>query len=119
LYDTPRGYLTTRKEELLARPFEVDFKNRQRLLERLDRVVRSGQVTDQEATRLRQAESDSEFQAAVAAIRSRHAGARLSAAVEAGQMSQSEADANLERIRRGEHPKGLRAHLGRLGRHKM
>jgi hypothetical protein len=31
--------------------------------------------------------------------------------VRAGQMSQQEADDQLERLRRGEHPKGLRARL--------
>ncbi len=90
------------------------FKNRRRLLARVDRMVESGQVTDDEASRLRAAKTDGDFDAAVVAIRSRHAGARLAAAVDAGRMSQAEADANLERIQRGEHPRGLRAHLSEL-----
>lgn len=103
----------------MVQPFEgISFKNRQRLLGRLDRMVASGQVTDVEAGQLRAAEDEAQFQAAVTAIRSRHAGTRLAAAVTAGEMSQSEADANLDRIRRGEHPRGLRAHLGRLSRRR-
>ncbi|MGH9077646.1 MAG: hypothetical protein ACRDY0_09390 [Acidimicrobiales bacterium] len=93
---------------------EVGFENGGRLLERLDRMVEKGQVTAEEAGRLRAAETDGDFDAAVVAIRGRHAGVRLSAAVDAGQMSQAEDDANLERIRRGEHPRGLRAHVARL-----
>ena len=95
---------------------EDTLKNRDRLLRRLDRMVEAGQVTELEASQLREANSDDQFQAVVTAIRSRHASQRLAAAVEAGQMSQADADVNLERIRRGEHPKGLRAHLGRLAR---
>jgi hypothetical protein len=90
------------------------FKDRKRLLERLDRMVETGQVTGEEADRLRGAGTDDEFNAAVVAVRSRHAEARLNAAVEAGVMTQAESDANLERIRQGEHPRGLRAHLARM-----
>jgi hypothetical protein len=35
----------------------------------------------------------------------------LEGAVRSGEMAQEEADANLARLRRGEHPKGLRARL--------
>ena len=45
------------------------------------------------------------------AVRARHAGTRVARAVAAGDMSQGEADANLERLRSGEHPEGLRARL--------
>ncbi len=102
----------------MAGAFGGEFKNRARLLERLDSMVESGRVTAEEAARLRSAKSDEEVEAAVVAIRSRHAEESLTRAVEAGQMSQSDADANLERIRHGEHPRGLRAHLNRIGRHR-
>ena len=101
----------------MAEQFSDGFKNRARLLERLDHMVESGQVTPQEAAQLRAARSESEHEAAVVAIRARHAQSRLDAAVAAGQMTQADADTNLARIRAGEHPRGLRAHLRRFGRH--
>jgi hypothetical protein len=100
----------------MAQPFEGASRNRTRLLERLEHMVESGQVTAEEAGRLRTADTDAEFEAATVAIRTRHAGASMRAAVEAGQMTQAEADANLERIRNGEHPRGLRAHVARIAR---
>jgi hypothetical protein len=90
--------------------------NRKRLLERLDHMVEAGQVTAEEAGRLRSATIDAEFDAATVAIRTRHASASMSAAVEAGDMTQVEADTNLARVRNGEHPRGLRAHVARLTR---
>jgi hypothetical protein len=90
--------------------------NRKRLLERLDHMVEAGQVTAEEAGRLRSAMTDAEFDAATVAIRTRHASASMSAAVEAGDMTQVEADTNLARVRNGEHPRGLRAHVARLTR---
>jgi hypothetical protein len=86
-------------------------KNRGRLLERLDHMIGSGQVTPGEATELRAATNVEAYEAVVIRIRTRHARARLDAAVEAGQMTPAEASANLEQIERGEHPRGLRAHL--------
>lgn len=91
--------------------------NRGRVLERLGRMVAKGQVSAVEADRLRAARTDEEHDAAVVAIRSRHAEARLNAAVESGAMSRTEADENLARIQQGEHPRGLRAHLRSLRRH--
>jgi hypothetical protein len=102
----------------MAEIFGGSYENRNRLLERLDHMVESGQVTDDEAARLRAAGTADEFEAAVVAIRTRHADARLTAVVDAGQMSQADADANLERIRSGEHPRGLRAHLARIAPRK-
>jgi hypothetical protein len=89
-------------------------KNRERLLERLDHMLGSGQVTAEEATALRAATSAEDFEAAVVRIRTRHARARLDAAVEAGQMTEAEANANLEQLHKGEHPRGLRAHLRKV-----
>ena len=83
----------------------------ERILQQLDKMVASGQVTQDEAERLREAQGKPEFEAAVLDVRLRHAGEQLDSAVTAGQMSQQEADDQLERLRNGEHPKGLRARL--------
>jgi hypothetical protein len=87
---------------------------RKRLLERLDHMVRSGQVTEEEAINLRASVNDEDYEAAVVGIRTRHARARLDVAVDAGQMTPAEASANLEQIQKGEHPRGLRAHLRKI-----
>src|ERR1700677_1891504 len=86
-------------------------RNMRRLLERLDHMGAIGQVTHAEAQRLRAANGPEELEAAVVEIRVRHATTKLDAAVASGQMSQTEADKNAERVRRGEHPRGLRSHL--------
>ena len=88
--------------------------NRKRLIERLDHMVASGQVTADEAGRLRAANGATEIDAVITDIRLGHAQRSLDAAVEAGQMTRSEADHNLERLRNGEHPRGLRAHLRKI-----
>jgi hypothetical protein len=77
-------------------------------------MVRSGQITAEEATDLRAATDADDYQAAVVRIRTRHARARLDAAVEAGKMTHAEANANLEQLQTGEHPRGLRAHLRKI-----
>lgn len=89
-------------------------KSGQRLLEQLDRLVDAGQVTAEEASALRAATNAEDYEAAVVRIRSRHARARLEVAVERGQMTQAEADVNLEQIQNGKHPRGLRAHLRKI-----
>lgn len=87
---------------------------RARLVEQLDRMTEKGQVTAEEAGRIRSAADADAFDAAVLAVRVRHARARLDGAVERGDMSPQEADENLAALERGEHPKGLRSHLRRL-----
>ena len=87
---------------------------RENLVERLGQLVESGRVTEAEATRLRAAAGPAEFDVVVRDISMRHVGAELSAAVEAGQLTQPEAGAYLERIKAGQHPRSLRAHLRRL-----
>ena len=82
-----------------------------RILQQLDKMVASGQMTSEEADRLRKTQGTPEFEAAMLDVRLRHAGERLDSAVSEGQMSRQEADEQLERLRRGEHPKGLRARL--------
>jgi hypothetical protein len=77
-------------------------------------MVQSGQVTAEEATALRTATNAEDYEAAVIRIRTRHARSRLAAAVEAGQMTQAEADANVELLQTGGHPRALRAHLRKV-----
>ena len=87
---------------------------RARLVKQLDRMIERGQVTAEEAARIREADNDHDFDAAVLVVRLRHAGARIGAAVERGQMTAEEAENNLEKLRRGEHPRALRSHLRKL-----
>jgi hypothetical protein len=87
----------------------------ERIMQQLDTMVASGRVTAEEAARLRAAEGTPEFERAVGAIRVRHAGAHLEAAVADGAMEKEEADGHLRRLRDGEHPEGLRARLRRHG----
>jgi hypothetical protein len=89
-------------------------KSRKHLLGQLDRMVGSGRITAEEATALRTATNAEDYEAAILKIRTRHARARLEAAVEAGQMTQAEAEANLEHVQKGEHPRALRAHLRKI-----
>lgn len=92
----------------------ADEKRRKRIVGQLDKMVGSGQLTDQEAARLRAASSHGQFDAVVSDIRVRHARTRLDAAVADGAMSQEEAEGFLDRLRNGEHPRSLRAQLAEL-----
>ena len=83
----------------------------ERIVAQADKMLEAGRITPEEAERLRATEGTDEFERVVAAIRARHAGAHMAAAVTQGEMTQEEADASLERLRRGEHPDGLRARL--------
>lgn len=96
--------------------FETGPKSQERILARLDKMVASGRVTETEAARLRAAIQPEEFEAAVRSIRLRHAGARLDAAVQGGQMTQQEADGYRDGLAKGEHPRSLRNHLTKLHR---
>ena len=93
---------------------KTDGRRRQRLLQRLDQMVESGRVTDREAQRLRAAGTPSEFDETVRDIRLRHAGTRLNSAVADGTVPKEEADGLLERLRKGEHSRSLRARLRRV-----
>lgn len=94
--------------------FATGPKSQERILPRLDKMVASGRVTETEAAGLRAAGQPEEFEAAVRSIRLRHAGARLDAAVEGGQMTRQEADGYRDRLAKGEHPRSLRTHLTNL-----
>lgn len=83
----------------------------ERMVEQVDKMVRAGRITKEEGERLRAAEGTDDFDAAVGAIRARHAGTHMELAIAAGEISREEADRDLERLRNGEHPKGLRARL--------
>ncbi len=83
----------------------------ERIVSQIDKMVASGRITEQEAVRLRATEGTADFDAAVAGIRARHAAVHMEGAIGAGQMSQEEAASYLDRLRNGEHPKGLRAQL--------
>ena len=102
----------------MADDFEepIGPKSRGRILERLDKMVASGRVTETEAAQLRAAAGPDQFEDTVRSIRVRHAGARLAEAVERGQMTQEEASGYLTGMKRGDHPRGLRSHLGVLRR---
>jgi hypothetical protein len=85
--------------------------NEDRIVRQLDKMVGSGRMARDEADRLRAAQGTPRFEEVMGEIRARHASAHLTSAVEGGEMTREEADEQLERIRRGEHPKGLRARL--------
>lgn len=80
----------------------------QRMMERLDAMVSSGRITEEEAVRLRASEGTPAFDDVVARIRARHAQAHTDPAVAEGRMSRQEADRLLERVLAGEHSTELR-----------
>jgi polyhydroxyalkanoate synthesis regulator phasin len=82
-----------------------------RILRQLDKMIASGRITEEEAAALRAAEGTEDFDRAVGTIQARHAESHMNQAVAAGDMTQDEADAYSERLRQGDHPKGLRARL--------
>jgi hypothetical protein len=93
---------------------QTGWRGRKRLVGRLDKMVESGRLTEEEAERLRGAAQATEFDDVVRDIRVRHAMTRLDAAVVAGSVTQVEVDGFLERLRNGEHPRSLRGHLRKL-----
>jgi len=93
---------------------QIGPRKRAQLVKGLDRMVASGRVTESEAERLRATDDPGAFETAVQDIRVRHAGAKLKAAVDGGHMTQAEANANLERLRSGDHMQSLRAYLRKI-----
>ena len=85
--------------------------NEKRIIKQLDKLVAAGRITEAEAARLRETAGTPGFDAAMWAVRARHASAKMDGAVQSGELTQAEADGYLDRIRRGEHPQGLRARL--------
>ncbi|MBA2756252.1 MAG: hypothetical protein H0U37_02265 [Chloroflexi bacterium] len=94
-----------------SRENQLAWKSRDRLVGRLDQMVDSGRLTDDEAERLRAAGEPGEFDDVLRDIRVRHAAANLGAAVTGGSLTQEEADGFLERLRIGDHSRSLRARL--------
>ena len=93
---------------------ESAARRRSRLIERLDQMVSSGRVTQEEAERLRAAEQPNEFDKVVGVIRRRHAKAHLDRDVDDGVLSSEEAKRIIERLESGQHPRVLRAELASL-----
>jgi hypothetical protein len=90
---------------------DIDSARRRRLVNRLDKLVASGRITEGEAARLRVTKDSGEFDDEVRAIRVRHARTKLGGAVAEGRVSEQEADELLERLRNGQHPRSLRSRL--------
>ena len=82
-----------------------------RIIEQVDKMVKSGRITSEDAAKLRAAQGTDAFEEAVANVRARHAQAHTNSAVSDGRMSQAEADGLLERVRSGEHSRELRSHI--------
>jgi polyhydroxyalkanoate synthesis regulator phasin len=85
--------------------------NARHLTQSIDKLLASGQVTEEEAARLQAALEHGRRDEVVRDIRVRHAEAALAGAVQDGRMTQQEADGYLDRLRAGEHSRSLRAHL--------
>ncbi len=100
-------------DQLMSEELEspLEPSTRERIVGRLDRLVKSGRVTQTEAARLRGAGEPREFDQVIREIRVRHAGTRLKSAVDSGDLTRAEADALLERLKAGEHGRTIRAHL--------
>jgi len=85
------------------------------LIGRLDKMVAAGRFTTAEAERLRSAVESGDLDQVIGEIRSRHVKETLDAAVLGGGIGADEADAILEQVKRGEHPRlpaGLRRRFG-------
>ena len=87
-----------------------------RLLQRLDKLVEAGRLTEDEAARLRAVADADELEEAARAIQLRHARARVDDGVTKGAVTRDEADDLLDRLDRGEDPRLLRGLRRRLGR---
>jgi hypothetical protein len=85
--------------------------NEKRVIQQLDKLIASGRVTSEEAERLGATRGTPAFEAVLGEIRARHASAQLEAAVADGRITPEEATSQIQRLRDGEHPKGLRARL--------
>ncbi|MEO7118918.1 MAG: hypothetical protein ABIZ34_08100 [Candidatus Limnocylindrales bacterium] len=89
----------------------MDWKTRDRLVGRLDRMVDAGRLTAEEADRIRAAGQQKEFNDVVRDIRVRHAAASLDSEVADGSLTRDAADDLLERVRNENHSPSLRARL--------
>ncbi len=85
--------------------------NEKRIIKQLDKMVATERMTEAEAAHLRETAGTPGFDAAMGAVRARHASAQMDSAIRSGELTQEEADAYLDRLRNGDHPQGLRARL--------
>jgi hypothetical protein len=83
-------------------------KGGDRLIGRLDKMVRAGRLTEEDAERLRAAANSGELDNAVREIQLKHAGERVNAALGNGRLTQEEARAIFDRLAKGEDPHFLR-----------
>ena len=74
-------------------------------------MVETGRVTAAEAVALRAATDPDEVEAAIRAIRLRHAMPKIAEALEDGSLNQEEAETLREQLANGEHARSLRARL--------
>ena len=77
--------------------------NEDRIIEQLDTMVESGRITEDEAARLRTAQGTPEMDLVMGGIRARHASPHIESAVRAGDMTEEEADHQLDRDEAGPH----------------
>jgi hypothetical protein len=75
------------------------------VLQRLDKLVGAGRITEEDAALLRAAAETGGLDEALQDIRLRHAKARVSVAVSTGRLGGDEAGVILERLDRGEDPR--------------
>ncbi len=92
------------------------LRKRALLVEKLDRMVKAGRLSEEEAERLRAAATSDELDEAAREIQLGHARTRVAAAVEDGSLTQDEARAMFDRLDQGEDPRFLRG-VGRRPRH--
>ena len=69
---------------------------------RVGKMEKAGRVTAEEADRVRAAADEEQLEAAILAIRLRHARAKLDKDVRRGRMTADEADVMIQRIQQGE-----------------
>ena len=75
------------------------------VLDRVDKMVAAGRLTEEEGARLRAAARSGGLDKEVRRIRVRHAKARLESAVESGRVSKEQAQRVLERLDEGADPR--------------
>jgi len=87
--------------------------NDDRIIKQLDTMVAAGRVTEAEAAPLRETAGTPAFDAAMGAMRARHASAQMDGAIRSGELTKEEADAYLDRLRKGSTRKASGARLAK------
>ena len=101
--------------ELVDRPGDDDLGlvASPRMASRIDKMLAAGRITEEEADRVRAAAESGDLGTAVNEIRARHVREWVAHQVQAGHLSQADADEVLERAERGEDPGSIRSALRR------